>query len=109
MQLDPIVHHRPERRRHPRISVAMRGALIFAAQREECRIFNLSESGAGVTCPALPPRLGAVVDLFIDGRGWFPARVARMDHTTLGLEFLLRSPQRRALRELVEPRIHTIH
>lgn len=98
-----------ERRRHHRHPVALDAVLRFGGLAETCRVFDLSEGGAGVTGITGDFAPGDVVELHLDGLGSFPARIARRDHTTIGLELLVAEHVGRRLMSAIAPRLRTIH
>ena len=98
-----------ERRASTRQSLDLAATLLFGGQRERCRLIDLSDEGAGVERPAFPPVPGEKVELYLEGHGWFPAEVVRVDLASVGLRLRCGPLARRRLAEALSPHLRTVH
>ena len=89
-----------ELRRSERMATSLAGKMIVPAEDTaiDCRVVDLSDSGAGVVCAEMPP-LQSFTILYVDGFGRFESVVARVDGTVLGLRFVFNDRKRKALVE----------
>jgi PilZ domain len=87
-----------EQRRSERWPASLRGKMFVPAEETtiDCRIVDLSDSGAGAICAEMPP-LQAFTILYIEGFGRFEAVVARVEGKVLGLRFVFNDRKRKAL------------
>lgn len=89
-----------EQRRSERWPTSLPGKMFVPAEDAtiDCRIVDLSDSGAGAVCTEMPP-LQAFAILYVEGFGRFEAVVARVDGKVLGLRFVFNDRKRKALVE----------
>lgn len=87
-----------EQRRAERTQLALEGRIFVPAEDAtiDCRIVDLSASGAGVQCAEMPP-LQTFVVLYVEGFGRFEAVVARVVGEVLGLRFVFTDSKRKRL------------
>ncbi|HWA90906.1 MAG TPA: PilZ domain-containing protein [Rhizomicrobium sp.] len=89
-----------EMRRSERMRLEIAGKMIVPAEDVaiDCRVVDLSDSGAGVVCDEMPP-LHAFTLLYVEGFGRYEAVVARVEGNVLGLRFVFNDRKRKGLVE----------
>jgi hypothetical protein len=88
----------PDNRLYERRDVELGGKLFFPADQStlDCRVINLSASGAGLICHTSLP-LRTIIVLYIDGFGRFDGVIVRSFEGGLGLQFTFRDAKRQRL------------
>ena len=97
-----------EQRRSERWPISLAGKMFVPAEEAtiDCRIVDLSDSGAGAECEEMPP-LSAFTILYVEGFGRFEAVVARVEGKVLGLRFVFNDKKRKGLVEKLRRFIET--
>jgi hypothetical protein len=97
----PFVEAGLERRKYERVRLYLPGLLLdpLNDQTYECKILNLSASGAGIQC-AYTFRLGQLLLLQTDNFGRFEGKVSRCVGETLGFCLIMEAKQGRLIEML---------